>query len=176
MHVPAEVYPMEAALAERLPHLRPAERRGLALWVSGAILAQSACQSAVIAALLLHGRYHALRQRLREWLYDGADRAAPCATQLAVERCFAPLLTWVLAWWQGRRELALAIDATAHGERVVALVVSVLYRGSALPVAWAILPGNTPGPWLGPILRLLRCLRPAVPPTWTVLVLADRGL
>src|SRR4051812_40162215 len=45
-----------------------------------------------------------------------------------------------------------------------------------LPVAWAILPGNTPGPWLGPILRLLRLLRPAVPPGWTVLVLADRGL
>jgi hypothetical protein len=81
----------------------------------------------------------------------------------------------VLGWWQGR-ELALAVDATAHREEVVALVVSVLYRGSAIPVAWAILPGNVPGPWLGPILRLLRQLRPAVPPGWTVLVLADRGL
>src|SRR4051812_18102940 len=29
---------------------------------------------------------------------------------------------------------------------------------------------------MGPILRLLRRLRPAVPPGWTVLVLADRGL
>jgi hypothetical protein len=55
-------------------------------------------------------------------------------------------------------------------------VVSVLYRGSALPVAWVILPGNAPGPWLGPILRLLRRLRPAVPAGLTVLVLADRGL
>ena len=54
--------------------------------------------------------------------------------------------------------------------------VSVLYRGSAIPVAWAVLPGNAPGPWLGPILRLLRRPRPAVPPGWTVLVLADRGL
>src|SRR4051812_45457801 len=58
----------------------------------------------------------------------------------------------------------------------VALVVSVLYRGSAIPVAWAVLPGNAPGAWMGPILRLLRRLRPAVPPGWTVLVLADRGL
>lgn len=41
------------------------------------------------------------------------------------------------AWWRG-------------GEQLVALVVSVLYRGSALPVAWVILPGNAPGPWLGP--------------------------
>src|SRR4051812_5492304 len=29
---------------------------------------------------------------------------------------------------------------------------------------------------MGPILRLLRRLRPAVPPGWTMLVLADRGL
>ena len=58
----------------------------------------------------------------------------------------------------------------------MALVVSVLYRGSAIPVAWAVLPGNAPGAWMGPILRLLRRLRPAVPPGWTVLVLADRGL
>jgi hypothetical protein len=33
----------------------------------------------------------------------------------------------------------------------VALVVSVLYRGSAIPVAWAVLPGDAPGAWMGPI-------------------------
>jgi hypothetical protein len=175
MHVPRDLCPIERALAERLPHLRPPQRRGLALWVLGAVLAQSACQSAVLVALLAHGRYHALRQRLREWLLNGAEKAAPCAAQVEAEACFAPLLRWVLAWWQGRH-LALAVDATAHREDVVALVVSVLYRGSAIPVAWAVLPGNAPGAWMGPILRLRRLLRPAVPPGWTVLVLADRGL
>jgi hypothetical protein len=175
MHAPPPLYPMERALAERLPHLRGPQRRGLALWVLGAVLAHSACQAAVLAALLPWAPYHALRQRLREWLLDGADKAVPCAAQVEVDRCFAPLLRWVLGWWQGR-ELALAVDATAHREEVVALVVSVLYRGSAIPVAWAILPGNVPGPWLGPILRLSRQLRPAVPPGWTVPVLADRGL
>jgi hypothetical protein len=175
MHVPRELHPIERALAEHLPHLRPPQRRGLALWVLGAVLAQSACQSAVIAALLPWAPHHALRQRLREWLLDGADKAAPCAAQVEAEACFAPLLRWVLGWWQGR-ELALAVDATARREEVVALVVSVLYRGSAIPVAWAVLPGNVPGPWLGAILRLLRRPRPAVPAGWTVLVLADRGL
>src|SRR3954453_14679245 len=175
MHVPPQLHPMERALAERLPHLRGPQRRGLAFWVLGAVLAQSACQAAVLAALLPWAPYHALRQRLREWLLDGADKACPCAAQVDVERCFAPLLRWVLAWWQGR-ELALAVDATAHRGDVVALVVSVLYRGSAIPVAWAVLPGDAPGAWMGPILRLLRRLRPAVPPGWTVLVLADRAL
>jgi hypothetical protein len=166
---------MEGTLAEHLPLLRPAQRRGLALWVYGTVLAGSACQSAVIAALLALGGWHGLRQHLREWTYDGADKAAPCAVQLEVAACFAPLLRWVLAWWRGD-ELALALDATAHGDRVVALVVSVLYRGTALPVAWHILPANQPGAWLPHCLRLLRLLRPAVPASMTVLVLADRGL
>lgn len=56
------------------------------------------------------------------------------------------------------------------------LVVSVLYRGSALPVAWHVLPANRPGAWMPHILRLLRQLRPVVPQGMQVLVLADRGL
>jgi hypothetical protein len=173
---PRECYQLEQTLAERLPALRPAQRRGLALWVYGAVLAGSACQTAVAAALLPLAGWHALRQYLREWLYDGADKAAPCRAEVEVAACFAPLLRWVLAWWQGT-ELALAVDATACGERVVALVVSVLYRGCAIPVAWHIVPANRAGPnWMPPILELLARLRPAVPPGTTVLVLADRGL
>src|SRR5256885_284367 len=50
MRVLRELYPIERALAEHLPHLRGPQRRGLALWVLGAVLAQSACQAAVLAA------------------------------------------------------------------------------------------------------------------------------
>src|SRR4051794_27295516 len=135
MHVPPQLDPIERALAERLPHLRGPQRRGLALWVLGAVLAQSACQAAVLAALLPWAPYHALRQRLREWLLDGADKAVPCAAQVEVERCFAPLLRWVLAWGQGR-ELALAVGATAHRGGGGALVVSGGFRGTAVPGAW----------------------------------------
>src|SRR4051794_41809571 len=98
MHVPRELYPIERALAE---HLRGPQRRGLALWVLGAVLAQSACQAAVLAALLPWAPYHALRQRLREWLLDGADKAVPCAAQVDVERCFAPLLRRGVGWGGG---------------------------------------------------------------------------
>src|SRR4051795_11776362 len=85
MHVPPQLHPMERALAERLPHLRGPQRRGLAFWVLGAVLAQSACQSAVLAAFLPWAPYHALRQRLRGWLLDGAGKAVPCAAQVDVE-------------------------------------------------------------------------------------------
>lgn len=175
MRSPRELYQMEQTIATHLGHLRPAHQRGLALWVYGTLLAHSACQHAVLTALQTRANWHALRQRLREWLYDGADKAAPCQTQLDVTRCFAPLLRWLLTWWQGT-DLALAIDATAQEAHVVVLVVSVLYRGSAIPVAWQVLPANQPGAWMGHILRLLRVLRPAIPPSMRVVVLADRGL
>jgi hypothetical protein len=176
VRVPAECYQLEATIGAFLPELRPAQRLGLALWVYGAVLAGSACQVAVLAALLpLGGSVHGLRQRLREWLYDGADRAAPCATQLDVAGCFAPLLRWAVAWWQGT-ELALAVDATTLGQRVVVLTVSVLYRGAAIPVAWHVRPATAAGAWMPPILDLLDRLAPAVPAGWTVLVLSDRGL
>lgn len=176
MPLPAACYPVVEALEFQLSELRPAQQRGLALWVTGAVLAGSACQSAVLNALVpLGGARHALRQQLREWLDDGGDRAAPCATSLDVRACFAPLLRWVLSWWQGE-SLALAIDTTTLGSRLVVLGVSVLYRGCAIPVAWVVLPGRGQGQWIPPLLALLTTLASVVPPTMTVLVRTDRGL
>ena len=131
MLLPSAFYPHADCLARHLPHLRPTQVQGQALWVGATILARSGCQNAVLGALLTLGLGgHTTRQYLREWLRDGADRAAPCQVQLEVESCFAPLLRWVLAWWEGS-ELTLAVAPTAKGG---ALVVSVVYRGLAMPV------------------------------------------
>jgi hypothetical protein len=175
MRFPDACYQIEDAVAAHLPVLRPAQQRGLVLWVYGTILAQSACQNAVITALRAYGRWHTVRQVLREWLADGQDRAAPCHTQVQVAACFGPLLRWLVAWWRGDT-LPLAIDATTLGDRLVVLAISVLYRGSAIPVAWTILPAPGRGPWLPQITAMLTALQPAVPPALRVLVMTDRGL
>lgn len=175
MRCPPECAQLEQALADHLPALRPAQRRGLTWWVLGAILAQSACQTAVVTALLMFGRVQSLRQYLREWLYDGKDRASCGKTEIDVTVCFAPLFRWIIDCWVGEH-LALALDATYHGDQSVALVVSVLYRSGALPVAWKIVPANRPGPWLSRECALLEALAPAVPSRFQVLVLTDRGL
>ena len=175
MRYPSEWYQMQTMIAERLPSLRPAQQRGLTWWVLGTIRAHSICQNAVITALLTVGRWDTVRQYLRELLLDGKDKAAACLTEINVEKCFPELLCWVVSWWEGR-DLVLAVDATLHGDRVVALVVSVLYRSSAIPVAFVILPANQKGPWMSGILRLLRLLSAAVPRGMSVLVLADQGL
>ena len=134
--------------------LVPVSSTGQALWVCGTILAGSACQNAVASALSPWGRWNNLRQYLREWLYDGSDRARPCQTELDVSLCFAPLLRWVLVWWRSDR-LALAIDPTLKGTDTTAIVISVVYRSCAIPVAWRILRANKPGAWMDPIVELL---------------------
>jgi Transposase DDE domain len=178
VRLPREAYPIQVALATHLPVLSPAQQQGLGWWVYGALLAGSACQGAVVTALepvVGAGGTGAVRQRLREWLAAGVDKAVPCRAEVAVASCFAPLLRWIVSWWQGTT-LPLAVDATALGDRVVVLSISVLYRGSAIPVAWHSTVANRPGAWLGPIQDLLLALAPAVPPGMEVLVLADRGL
>lgn len=159
-----------------LPHLRPAQQRGLAEWVSSVLAAKSGCESAILAQLEPLGlEPQALRARLREFLCDGADRAKPCATSLDVEGCFAPLLGWVVSWWTGD-VLPLAIDATNLRDRQVVVSISVLYRGNAIPVAWTVRPHRGKGAWLPELERLLGLLAPTVPPGLTVLVMTDRGL
>jgi hypothetical protein len=141
------------------------------------VLTQScACPTiAVFLGLVLGKGYHAVRQCLREWCYDAADKQGLGRQEVVVHACFAPLLGWVLRHWSGRR-LALAVDATSLSDCFVVLTISVVYRGCAVPVAWKILRAQEPHAWRREWLVLLRLLKPAVPPDWEVIVLADRGL
>ena len=181
MRLPRECYQMQKTLEPHLPHLSQPQLTGLVLWVCGAILAGSppqADQNAVASALSPWGRWNSLRQYLREWLYDGSNRARPCQTELDVTLCFAPLLRWVLSWWSSG-PLALAIDPTLKGDQTTAIVISVLYRppqADAIPVAWRIHKATQKGSWADPTVELLQALAPAVPQEMTVIVLCDRGI
>ena len=175
MRLPPVCHPLIAVIRQHLPDLRPAQQEGLAAWVYGVIDAKSGCESRVVAALADLAPGATVRQYLREWLRDGPDKVAPCATQVDVSACFAPLLRWLLSGWESR-EVVLAIDPTTLGDDLTALVISVLYRSRAIPIAWHILPGNQPGAFIAPLLTLLQTLQPAVPRRLRVLVLADRGL
>lgn len=178
MRFPAECYQMLETIERYFAScLRPSQRRGLVYWVYGAILAKSACQTAVIASLLVacDAPVATIRQHLREWLYDGEDKAAPCQTEVDVSACFGPLLRWVLALWHGD-QLVLAVDVTNLGDRLHGLCVSVLYRGCAIPVGWHQMPGGEKGAWMPELVRLLELLGAAMPSQLEVLVLMDAGL
>ena len=72
--------------------------------------------------------------------------------------------------------LALAIDPTTLSDELTATVVSVVYRGCAVPVARVVLPGNKPGGWIDPAVELLKLLSVAIPPRMNVIAMTDRGL
>jgi len=164
-------------IMQHLSHLSKPQATVLALWSFGMVLARS-CALSAVSHWLAKGsqrKEQTVRQQLREWYDDTPRKRGPKRQALCVETCFAPLLGWVVSWWQGT-QLALAIDATTLGQRFVVLAVSVVYRGCAIPVAWVILPAGAKHAWRREWLRLLRLLRPAIPRGWTVIVLADRGL
>lgn len=166
-------------VSTRFPQLSTPQAVVLALWSFGIALTRSSGQTTVANFLaLLRGQAPStLRQRLREWCYDAPDKQGDQRQEIEVTACFRPLLSWVLSWWTGdETRLALALDATTLGQRFTVLAVSVVYRGLALPVAWAIVPATTGGSWQPHWQGLLRLLQPAIPAHWTVLVLADRGL
>ena len=166
---------MHKTIETHLPHLSQPQSTGLVWWVCGAILAGSACQTAVASAFSPWHKWNNLSQYLREWLYDGSDRTRPCQTQLDVNLYFAPLLKWVLAWWYFE-QLALAIDPTLKGDQTTAVVISVFYRSCAIPVAWRIHRATQKGSWMNPTVELLKELAPAMPRDMTVIVLCDRGI
>jgi hypothetical protein len=164
-------------IMHHLSHLSKPQATVLALWSFGMVLARS-CALTAVSNLLATGmqrQEQTVRQQLREWYYDAKRKRGPKRQALRVETCFAPLLGWVVSWWQGT-QLALAIDATTLGQRFVVLAVSVVYRGCAIPVAWTVLAATAKHAWRREWLRMLRQVRRAVPRSWTVIVLADRGL
>jgi hypothetical protein len=164
-------------VSTHMPHLTKPQATVLALWSYGIACTRSCGRRtvALFLALLLAQQVDTVQQRLREWCYAAADKRGAKRVDLDVTTCFVPLLRWIVSLWTAPC-LALALDATTLSDRFVVLTVSVVYRGCGIPVAWTILPAQQKAAWRWAWLRMLRQLRPAIPPDWTVLVLADRGL
>ena len=160
-----------------LPHLSKPQATVLALWSLGMVLARSCALTAVstFRATWLGRKEPAVRQQLREFCYEATAQRGATRCALAVEPCFVPLLAWGVDQWEGTH-LALALDATTLGTRFTVLALSVVYRGCAIPVAWTVLEATAKHAWRREWLRMLRQVRRAVPRSWTVIVLADRGL
>jgi hypothetical protein len=78
--------------------------------------------------------------------------------------------------WRRSDRLALAIDPALKGKETTAIVISVVCRGCAIPVARRIMRANKPGAWMDPVVELLQAAAPAAPEEMKVIVLCGRGL
>jgi hypothetical protein len=150
----------------------------LAAYSFGVMLTQCSGISHVsyFLACLLKERENTVRQRLREWLYDAADKRGDKRQEVQVGQSFAALLRWVVSLWHSEDGLLLlALDATTLRQTFTVLSVSVLVGRCAIPVAWTILPATQAGSWRPQWQRLLKLLQGSTG-SYGVLVTADRGL
>jgi hypothetical protein len=176
MDIHDSIHEWAAELRRHLPLSRP-QAWVLAAWSIGVGLLQAGGQTRVSLLLgaLLDRKAETMRQRLREFCYEPEAKRGRPRRAVEVEGCFAGLLGWVLERWEGRR-LALALDATSLKQDFVVLTLSVLFRSTAIPVAWRVVRGGQPGAWAPHWKALLARVGEGMPRDYFVLVLTDRGL
>ncbi len=180
----------KSIISENLPHLSKPQATVLALWSFGMAVIKTCALTSVsfFMSLLLDEKEYTMKQRLREWYCDREDKKSQKSewsvkqfikgenrTDIETQGCFIFLLKWVIKHWQSKK-IAIALDATNLSLYFTVLAVSVVYRGSAIPVAWTVLVGNEKGSWNKEWFRMLKLLMPAVPKDYMVIVMTDRGL
>ena len=164
---------------QHMPYMNKSQAVVLALWSFGMVVARSCGLTSVAhtIAKLTEQKEDNVRQRLREWNRDRSDKRGNKRLEIEVSTCFVPLLRWILEKWDPQEHrLVLAMDATTLGDRYVALVISVVYRACAIPIAWKVFAFDQQSAWKPEWLALFETFREVIPLDWTVLVLADRGL
>ena len=173
----APLYHWADRVATHFPELPRTTAFVLALWAFGMVLAHACALSAVALHLapLLGQSVNTLRQRLREFYQPAARKAGRGRTELDPAVCCGPLVRWVTAGWADRR-VALALDVTNFADRFHVLACAIVYRGCAVPVAWAVLAGGAKEAWHPHWCALLARVAEALGPGWQVVVLTDRGL
>lgn len=168
-------------VSQKFPSLSLPQVSGLATWSFGMVMTQSSSLTKVstLIAKINQEKGNTVRQRLKEWYKEGKAKAKKGnkRVSLEVKGCFASLLKWIVDLLpQSNQELPMALDATSIGQNFVVLSINVLYRGSAIPVAWKVVKGTEKGSWKPYWKELFQSLKNVVPTDWKVIVCADRGL
>jgi len=151
-----------------LPMVRVTRVRVLTLFVLGVLWAGSVTLLEVAAALLVAATDPSTERRLRRWLANPA---------VVVAELWPLLLPSLLAAKAGQEAL-LVFDPTPHRDWGTILCLGVVDHKRILPLAWRVVPQQTP--WPAPQIVYLRAMcaevAAALPPGCTVTLLADRGV
>lgn len=101
---------------EMLPSLSQAEAEVLGLLSYGIVILDKCGLTKLSHGLAKIEQVPAerLRQRLREFYYEAEAKRGKKRREVNVQHCFPELLRSILRGWEGKKELALSMDATLH--------------------------------------------------------------
>jgi hypothetical protein len=114
----ASIAALQKRVSQMLPSLSKAEAEVLGLLSYGILLFNGCGITRLSNGLAKIEQVPAgrLRQRLREFSYEAQAKRGNKRREVDVQVCFPDLLRAVLRGWQGKKELALAMDASTLGE------------------------------------------------------------
>ena len=109
------------------------QSKTLALFVLGAIKAESIALSRVAEALLAESDAKApsIERRLERFLSN---------TKIEIEKTWEHLLQVVMLCFRGK-PLRLVIDLTPYEERAQVIYIGLLQHSRVLPLVWKVMPG-----------------------------------
>jgi hypothetical protein len=150
------------------PEMGRWQKRMLACFSYGVVLAQSCRLSSIAKQLTGRANASSVERGLQRWLAN---------ERLDMKPLFGMWIAWVLRLW-GKAGLVILVDETKLSDHVAVMMVGVAYHASAIPLIWRAYSVEE-YPEEGQVAlmsELLAQLRSHLAPDQTALLLADRGL
>ena len=165
------LYRWARTIRSHFPRLHHYQVLGLALFSLGVVLARQCQLSRVAEELAFMGKAETVERRLRRWLSNA---------RLDLAICCQAWMRWVFSQYTSQRPILL-VDETKLGKRIGVLMVSLAYRGRAIPLVWCCYVANSEADYpaegqVGVIKRLLQQVQSVLPPDCRPVVQADQGI
>lgn len=162
------LYQWSKQVGNSMPHLSKPQVKVLSSFSFGVATIRRCTLSVVAEALPALGKPDTIERRLQRFLANPKIDWAQCCKALA---------SWVIGSLRGDGLIVLLVDETSLHERLKVMVVSLAYRGRALPLAWWCYPQERwPKGQVELIHTLLEWVAEGIGHDREVLVQADRGI
>lgn len=165
------LYQWTDEIAMQLPGLNSWQADNLALFSYGVIEAENSQQMRIARKVVCGEGVASAERRLRRFIAN--DR-------LDLDRFFVEWTRWMMGCLAGEA-VELLVGETKIKDRLGIMVVAAAYEGRCIPLAWRTYRANDAAAYpaegqVAMIMGLLRLVHQGIPPTYSVRVLADRGI
>lgn len=165
------LYQLETMLSAHLSSLNSWQQANVALFSYGVIQAEG-CQQGEIARQVSCGeRVESTARRFRRWLANDT---------LDLKAFFSQWSRWIVEAL-GSPKVTLLVDETKLHDQIGVMVVGIAWEGRCVPLAWRAYRANCQAAYpsegqVGMITGLLQQVKAGLGDSYSVLVLADRGI